>query len=145
MADRVPELIAARFSASAGLRAALPGGLFHGRARDDVAGVFGTFQVVSAVPGWTTEDALYTEPTRVQFSVFGPTAAAVGAAIRTLCAHDPDGFDRLRDAPLDAGFALMAMRVSGPAGPFLDDAEGAAGARVWQSTADYVFHLSRSL
>lgn len=143
-ANSVFEVIAARYHGSAGLKAALPGGLVPGRARSDATGVRGTFNAISTAPDWTTESGFYAEPTRIQFSVFGPTASSVDAAIRALCTH-ADGFDRLLDVTLSDGAAVQAVRVSGPVGPMLDDSEGPGGARAWFSTADYLFHLARSL
>lgn len=148
MADSIYEVIAARYAGSAALRAAIPGGLVPGRARTDAdaGGVRGAFTLLSNAPSWTTEDDFYHESGRVQFSVFAPTAGEAEAAARALCSLDPDGFDRLADVDLDGGGTVVhAVRASGPAGPTLDESEGPGGARVWMSTVDYLFHVSRSL
>lgn len=140
------ELIAERYRDSPGLLASLPGGLVPGRHRSDPSGVFGTFNRISRVPSWTTEDGVYHESERIQFAVFGPTAMVVELAMQALCADDPGGFDRLRGAGFGDGSTLVtASRVLGPVGPTLDESAGAAGARVWMATVDYLFHLSRSL
>lgn len=143
--DSIYQVIAARFFGSTVLRAAIPGGLWPGRAREDTTGVYGTYITLSATPGWATEYTLYTEPTRVQITLFGPSAASVDTAIRTLCSTQPDGFDRLRNFSLASGTVIQATRISGPIGPMLDESPGIGGARVWMSTVDYLFHVSRSL
>lgn len=135
------EVFAARFAASVGLQAALPGGLHTGRARSDTARPYGVVNLASESPRWTTEADDYTESVRVQVSIFADSAASARAAARAVARDDPDGFDRISGVALDNGAVATSIRDGGST--TLNETAGQDGKRSWMVTMDYLLIIGR--
>lgn len=135
------QFIEARFQGSAALLAAFPGDLHAGRADPGTVRPFVTVNVPSETPAFSTEGD-YSEATLVQFSIFADSLPEARRLRKLLTAHDPDGFDRVEDAPLGDRDELIAATRAGGA-LVLDPDPGPEGGELWMCTVDYLFLIYR--